>query len=107
MLIVETLVGWWASPACRRVTSGAILAFAVLASSYTFLTCAPSVFDRSKFCFDDDYVEVHFSTGRLPLDCECLSASTLLQLLETDGVVELRVPELSREAILDNNPSCG
>ena len=26
----------------------------------------------------DDKVEVHFLTGRLPLDCECLSASSLL-----------------------------
>ena len=42
---------------------------------------------------DDDNVEVHFLTWRLPLNCECVSASSLLQL-ETVSVSELRVPEL-------------
>ena len=31
---------------------------------------------------DDDDVEVHFLTWRLALDCECLCASALLQLLK-------------------------
>ena len=76
----------------ERVTSGAMLAFAVLVSSHRFLHYPPSVFDRSRCCLstllveihridlhlDDDNVEVHFFTGRLPLDCDCLSVSSLL-----------------------------
>ena len=46
---------------------------------------------------DDDNVEVHFKTGRLLPDSECLHASAPLQLVEPESVAELRVPELPRK----------
>ena len=57
-----------------------------------FLHCAPSVVYRSKFVLNV-HADVQFLTGRLPLDGECLSASSPLWLLETEIVAALRVPE--------------
>ena len=45
---------------------------------------------------DDDNVDFLFLTGRQPLDCECLSASSLLWLLETGCVTERRELDLTR-----------
>ena len=53
--------------------------------------------DRASLQHEDADVEIHFLTGRVHLRCERLSASSLLQLLETESVAELRVPELSQK----------
>ena len=49
---------------------------------------------------EDDSVEVHFSTGKVHLHCERVSASSLLQLLEPESVTELPVRGRTRKYFL-------
>ena len=46
---------------------------------------------------DDDSIEVHFLPRRVPLLGECLAASSLMKLHESEIVAELQVPELTRK----------
>ena len=52
---------------------------------------------RIDFHDDDDSIEVHFVNGRLLPNCECLSASFLLEPLEPESVEGVRVLELTRK----------
>ena len=54
-------------------------------------------FHRIDLHDDDDSIEVHFLPRRVPLLGECLVASSLMKLHESEIVAELEVRELTRK----------